>query len=190
MLAAMITATTRRLAAVAALGAALMVGAPASASAQAAACPGAQASASAMASPAVRAALRCLVNAIRVEHALQPMAPSSRLNLAAQRHSADMVARRFFDHVSPSGGTLNKRAGRVGYLASAQDWTLGEDIGWAPPDQATPAALVDAWMGSPAHRAVILEPVYREVGIGVSPGTPTADGSPGTTFVLDVGVTR
>jgi uncharacterized protein YkwD len=190
MLAVMNTATARRLKALAVLVAAVAAIAPASASAQTVACPGAGASASAVAAPSVRTALRCLVNAVRVEHGLEPVTPSSRLNLAAQRHGADMVARRFFDHVSPTGGTLNKRAGRAGYLDSADEWTLGEDIGWAPEADATPAALVDAWMNSATHRAVILEPVFREVGIGVAAGAPSAEGAAGTTFVLDFGVTR
>jgi uncharacterized protein YkwD len=189
MLAAMNRATARRgktLAALVAAAASISI-APAAAPAQSAACAGAQASASAVAATSVRVAVRCLVNAVRVERGLEPLTPSSRLNLAAQRHGADMVSRRYFDHVSPSGGTLNKRAMRAGYLASANEWTLGEDIGWAPEGEATPAALVEAWMNSAAHRAVILEPAYREVGIGVAPGSP--DGVPGTTFVLDVGVT-
>ncbi|MEA2253740.1 MAG: hypothetical protein QOI62_2820 [Solirubrobacteraceae bacterium] len=191
MLAVMNRARARRVKALAVLVAAVAAisVSPASASAQTAACAGAQATASAVAPSSVRVALRCLVNAIRAQHGLEPVTPSSRLNLAAQRHGADMVARRFFDHVSPSGGTLSKRVSRAGYLASASEWTLGEDIGWAPEGEATPAALLDAWMNSAAHRAVILEPVYREVGIGVAAGVPAAAGGPGTTFVLDLGVT-
>jgi uncharacterized protein YkwD len=188
ILAAMRIGRARRLLALTAAAAAMAASAPAAASAQAPACAGANASATVASSSTIRSALRCLVNAIRVDRGLEPVTASSRLNLAAQRHGADMVGRRFFDHVSPTGGTLSKRVARSGYLSSAREWTLGEDIGWAPEDQATPAALVAAWMNSAPHRAVILEPVFREVGVGIADGSP--EGGPGVTFVLDFAVTR
>ena len=78
--------------------------------------------------------------------------PPARLRAAAAAHSADMVARGFFDHVSPDGGTLSDRARRTGYGGR----TLGEDIGWGTYDLGTPSAIVAAWMKSPPHRAIIL----------------------------------
>src|SRR4051794_27819941 len=58
--------------------------------------------------PAARAgdAIRCLVNQQRAAHGLRPLRANHSLRIAAQRHGADMVAHRFFAHVSPSTGAI------------------------------------------------------------------------------------
>jgi uncharacterized protein YkwD len=134
---------------------------------------------------AVEAAVLCLVNAERAERGLAAVEPTVALASVAERHAADMVARRYFAHVSPSGGTVETRARRGGYL-TAPCYALGEDLGWAPPDVATAAAVVAAWMASPGHRSVILDRDFREGGVGVVGGAPGGDG-PGATFVLEMG---
>jgi uncharacterized protein YkwD len=133
----------------------------------------------------VEAAILCLVNAERATAGLVPVERAGALEVSAQRHAADMVARRYFAHVSPAGGTVDKRARRAGYL-TAPCWALGENLGWAPPAVASADALVAAWMASPKHRAVILDPEFRDIGIGVTTRAPTGDG-PGATFVLELG---
>src|SRR3954451_19922583 len=49
-------------------------------------------------------AVRCLVNAQRAAHGLEPRPPSRQLRVAAERHGTDMVTNSFFAHVSPSAG--------------------------------------------------------------------------------------
>jgi uncharacterized protein YkwD len=137
---------------------------------------------------AVEAAVRCLVNGERAAHDLAPARPSPTLALAARRHGTDMVARRYFAHVSPSGGTVERRARRAGYITQPC-WAVGEDLGTALPETSTARAVVAAWMASPAHRAVILEPAFREIGVAVL-GRPPEGDAPGTTFVLEMGVNR
>ena len=51
-----------------------------------------------------------LLNATRAAHRLPPLRLDDDLARAARAHSADMVARRYFDHVSPSGLTPVQRA--------------------------------------------------------------------------------
>jgi uncharacterized protein YkwD len=133
----------------------------------------------------VEAAVVCLVNTERAAARLVPVQTAGALELVAQRHAADMVGRGYFAHVSPSGGTVDKRARRAGYL-TGPCWALGEDLGWAPPVVATAQAVVAAWMESPRHRAVILDPDFRDIGIGLVMRAPTGDGS-GATFVLELG---
>ena len=94
-----------------------------------------------------------------------------------------MVARGFFDHVSPDGGTLSDRVRRTGYGGR----TLGEDIGWGTYDLGTPSAIVAAWMKSPPHRAIILGGRFREIGVGVAIGTPGDRTETGAVYTLDVG---
>jgi uncharacterized protein YkwD len=180
------TRSARRAVLVSVLAAAAAALAPAPARAQAsAACPSAGQPLGAAPPAAVEAAVLCRVNAERAAARLAPVQRAGALEASAQRHATDMVARRFFAHVSPSGGTVDKRARRAGYL-TAPCWVLGEDLGWAPPPVASAAAVVGAWMESPGHRAVILDPEFREAGIGIVTRAPTGAG-PGATFVLEMG---
>jgi uncharacterized protein YkwD len=133
----------------------------------------------------VEAAVACLVNAERTARGLSGVERADALEVSAQRHATDMVARRYFAHVSPTNGTVDKRARRAGYLTESC-WSLGEDLGWAPPSVSSARAVVDAWMASPTHRAVILDPTFRDIGIGLVSRAPTGDGT-GATFVLELG---
>jgi len=170
-------------AAAAVLAGALGAAASTSAAAGARDCSNASAAAADVPAPAVGSAVRCLVNLQRSRHGLAPLEPSGRLRAAAAAHSADMVARGFFDHVSPDGGTLSDRVHRTGYSGRA----LGEDIGWGTYDLGTPSAIVAAWMKSPPHRAIILGGRFREIGVGVAIGTPGDRTETGAVYTLDVG---
>jgi uncharacterized protein YkwD len=161
---------------------ALALGATTSAQASPAACSNATAAVAQAPETSVSEAVRCLVNQQRGAHGLGALRAAPALRRAADRHSRDMVVRRFFAHVSPTGSTLSSRAHRAGYSGS----TLGEDIGWGTAQLATPAAIVDAWMHSPPHRAVILHPRFREIGVGITPGTPQGAGAGGV-YVIDLG---
>ena len=116
------------------------------------------------------------------------MRASGDLRRAAKLHATDMVRRRYFAHVSPEGGTMAQRVKRSGYLSGARRWALGENIGWGSGSAASAASIVNAWMNSPGHRAVILDRRFGEVGLGIARGVPS--GGSGATFVLDAGMAR
>jgi uncharacterized protein YkwD len=131
------------------------------------------------------------VNATRARYGLPALRRNARLEAAARRHSTDMVKRRYFEHVSPTGATVADRVKSTGYLSGVRSWALGEDIGWGTGPLASPRAIVQSWMNSPPHRAVILNRTYREAGVGVTRGVPVDGvGGTGATFVLDVGEAR
>jgi uncharacterized protein YkwD len=134
------------------------------------------------------AAVRCEVNGIRQAAGLTTIKGTPPLRVAAQRHSADMVRRHYFSHVSPSGATLRERVVRTGYLRRASEPRLGENIAWGSGTAAAPAEIVKAWMNSPGHREIILTPAFREVGVGITGAAP--QGGNGATYVLDVGKRR
>ena len=165
--------------------AAVIALAAAPAGARAAACPSAAQPVGTAPDATVETAVACLVNGERTARGLVAVERAGALESAAGRHAADMVARRYFAHVSPTGGTGDKRARRAGYL-TAPCRVVGEDLGWAPPDAATAQAVVEAWMDSPSHRAVILDPAFRDIGIGLVDRAPAGDGA-GATFVLELG---
>jgi uncharacterized protein YkwD len=134
------------------------------------------------------AAVRCEINAIRVANGLRPVGAAKALTAAAKRHSADMVRRHYFAHVSPSGQTVTDRVKRAGYLKGARRHKIGENIAWGSGSAASPAAIVRAWMNSPPHRKIILTPDFRDAGIGIARGAPRGGG--GATYTLDVGIRR
>jgi uncharacterized protein YkwD len=163
--------------------AALLLGAvTSSASAAPRACSGANAAAAAQSVSQHRAAVLCLVNAQRASRGLPPLRVSRLLTSAAQRHSRDMVVRRFFAHESLSGATVRDRVARTGYLHGR--WSLGENIGWMSAPSA--AGIVQAWMNSAGHRAMILHRAFREAGVGVAAGIPS--GGAGATYTMDFGL--
>ena len=160
---------------------------PSLASAQGTGCSFTRLAAGAAPEPNVRSAVRCLVNVERAKHGLRGLSSNARLNAAADAHSADMVARQYFAHVTPEGGTVTDRVRQTGYLGGSNDWALGEDIGWGTSTLSTPDAIFHAFMNSPPHRRVILDRDFRQIGVGVAPGVPVAGESGGATFVLDFG---
>lgn len=109
-----------------------------------------------------------LTNRERTRHGLPPLAVDPVLTLAAQAHSADMIARAFYSHTSPDGSQPWDRAA----VAGSRRRSIGENIACG---QRSPAEVVEGWMNSPGHRANILKPGFTHIGIGFAGG-----GSAGT----------
>jgi uncharacterized protein YkwD len=122
----------------------------------------------------VRAATLCLINAQRTRHGDQPLTENVELDRAAVLHSLDMAKRKYFEHVDPDGLGHAARIMRQGY----PPLLVGENLGWAELGKSTPAHMVELWMESPGHRANILEPRYREIGIGMAYQAPEAQPVP------------
>ena len=109
--------------------------------------------------------LLCLNNAVRAHAGLNALASDPRLQGSATAHSADMVARVYFDHLTPEGVTQSARAIAAGYLAG-----VGENIGAST--GATPILVFRAWRASPGHNTNLLYPLYQATGIGLAAGYP------------------
>lgn len=86
------------------------------------------------------------------------------LDRVAQIKVDDMFGRQYFEHISPIGIGPADLAKTVGYAYVV----VGENL--ALGDFENDEKLVDAWMGSPGHRANILNTHYREIGIAVGKG--------------------
>ncbi len=106
-----------------------------------------------------------LLNQARQQHGLPGLVLSAPLRTAARAHSADMLRNRYFDHNSPTE-TFASRMAR--YLSSP---LVGETIARGVGAGGSPVALVSQWMRSPEHRAIILTPAMRRVGLGIAVGT-------------------
>ena len=150
-------------------------------------CPASDADATTMTLTAVRSTTRCLLNAIRADHGMKALKSDDRLTGAARGHSRKMVAKSFFTHDSLSGKHFSGRIAATGWMDGRANWVVGENLAWGSGTLATPHAIVDAWMDSAGHRDNILKRRFRNVGVGVSRGTPVTGVSEGVTYTTDFG---
>lgn len=101
-----------------------------------------------------------LVNTQRASAGCGPLQSSAVLVGVARAHSKDMAVHGYFDHNSQDGRTPFDRMRAAGYRGGL----MGENIAAGQP---TAAAVMDAWMHSPGHRANILNCGFKAIGIGV-----------------------
>lgn len=134
----------------------------------------------------------CLVNRERRERGMVPLRADRRLARAAAQHARDMVRYAYFAHDSRSGADFSTRIVKSGYLRGAGgSWWVGENLAWGRGRQSTPRRVVRGWMKSPSHRANVLEPNFRDIGVSVIPGAPLEDRhGVEATYVHDFGVRR
>ncbi|MBQ0853156.1 CAP domain-containing protein [Streptomyces sp. BH-SS-21] len=99
-----------------------------------------------------------LVNEERAKAGCSPVTASSSLAALAESFSEDMAARDFFDHTDPDGASPWDRAEKLGIANLG-----GENIARG---QADAAAVMEAWMNSPGHRANILNCDFKTLGVG------------------------
>lgn len=104
-------------------------------------------------------------NLQRQQNNLPALTESSKLDQAALNKVNDMFKNQYFEHISPSGKGPGDLADDVGYSYVA----VGENL--ALGNFKDDAALVNAWMNSPGHRANILNTKYQEIGVAVLKGT-------------------
>jgi uncharacterized protein YkwD len=165
----------------------LAAAAASSPAAAASPCAHASASPAKVSSASASRALRCLLNRERARHGLRAVRFEPRLQRAARAHAADMAARDYFSHVSPEGSTLDDRVRRTGYLDRVARWTIGEAIAWGARRLGSPRAILRGLLDSPPHRAILLDPSFRDVGVGVAHGAPMRGLRGALTFALDFG---
>ena len=132
------------------------------------------------------------LNAVRADHGLAPLRANTRLTAAATQHSREMASDGYFDHSSHDGTSFSTRIAHWYPVAGFRSWSVGENLLWWSPSVG-PSGAVAAWMHSPGHRANILNPGWRDIGIGVVRSTSaggTYRGLPVTIITTDFGVRR
>jgi len=132
------------------------------------------------------------LNAVRADHGLVALHVNARLATAADQHSREMADDGYFDHSSFDGTSFSARIARWYPVANYRSWWVGENLLWSSPTVDASGAVA-MWMRSPAHRANILNPRWREIGIGAVYST-SASGVfthlPVTIITTDFGVRR
>jgi uncharacterized protein YkwD len=100
-------------------------------------------------------------NAERTKRGMLPLKSNAALTRAAEWLAKDMADRGYFDHTDRQGRDIDKRLPDFGY---AEYRAMGENIAAG---QRSAEEVVAGWMKSPGHRANILEPKFREIGVGL-----------------------
>jgi uncharacterized protein YkwD len=119
----------------------------------------------------VEVAVVKIINQTRAQHGLRPVRVRTSLCRAARVHSTEMVRRGFFSHLSFNGESQATRVVRFGYARKGRSfWSTGEVIAYGTGPAGTPQAIVDSWLQSKAHRALLLSPRWRDVGVGRASG--------------------
>jgi uncharacterized protein YkwD len=106
------------------------------------------------------------VNDVRAARHLAPFTASPALSRSAGAHTRAMLTRGFFAHESANGTSFSSRI-RSFYGPRSSTWTVGENLAMFGGMTPTASTVVDAWMGSPGHRANLLRASFREAGVAV-----------------------
>jgi uncharacterized membrane protein required for colicin V production len=101
-----------------------------------------------------------LVNAERQKYGLVPLTADLRLREVARAYAQTLYSVGTLAHTGPDGSTPAERLQRAGLRFVA----TGENLAFAP----TARSAHDVLMASAPHRAAVLSPRYRRVGIGVA----------------------
>ncbi len=105
-----------------------------------------------------------LTNDQRIERNLPALERNALLDEAAQMKAQDMAGKGYYAHVSPDGVTPMHWVEKAGY----RYLIIGENL---VVNRTDAEQVVDAFMGSPGHRANILRSDFTEIGVGVANGT-------------------
>ena len=112
--------------------------------------------------PHSEAALVRAINVARTTHGLRALRLDPKLQVAARSHSREMLRYGYFGH-----GAFGRRLSSFG----VQGPTVGENLAWGKGPLSRAGVIVQEWLNSPEHRANLLRPGFRRVGIGISFGT-------------------
>ena len=138
----------------------------------------------------VEAAMVCVLNVERKRAGRQPLERARRLDRSAGSHTRDMVEQGYFAHQRDGGPTLLQRIRQAGYFDGARSGLYGENLGYAPPENASARRMTDAFSVSEYHRRTMLYRRFRDVGIGtayVDPNPVFYSDWPAVVFTLDFG---
>ncbi|MGW7002230.1 sigma-70 family RNA polymerase sigma factor [Streptomyces sp. NPDC054933] len=114
--------------------------------------------------PSLEQQLIELINAERAKSGCRPLHVDPKLHTAAQQHSEDMAAHRYFDHVDLEGGHADSRITAAHYQWS----TWGENL---DRNTKTPGDVLNDWLDGAIHQQNILNCQFTDAGVGTAPGT-------------------
>jgi len=109
-----------------------------------------------------------LTNQQREKYNQPPLVMNDELTKAAQLKAADMFAKNYWAHNSPTGEMPWDFIKDAGYDYQYAGENLARGFTAAP-------SVITAWMNSPEHRANVLSPNYHDVGFAIKEGPLTGE---------------
>ncbi|WP_254441733.1 CAP domain-containing protein [Ruegeria sp. HKCCA0370] len=115
-----------------------------------------------------------LINQERTSRGLNPLQLETKLNDSSEDHSTWMLDTDTFSHTGSGGSSATQRMQNAGFDLEG-NWRTGENIAWQsergqPGISDDVAQLHQNLMNSPGHRANILNPDFKYIGIGIETG--------------------
>jgi hypothetical protein len=115
-----------------------------------------------------------LINAERAAAGVSALVFNDKLNDSSEDHSSWMLNADQFSHTGENGSSAHERIKDAGYKFEGQ-YSSGENIAFQSERGAEGLtddvqSLHDGLMNSPGHRANILNPDFKEIGIGIERG--------------------
>lgn len=126
------------------------------------------------------ATLIALTNTQRSAAGLAPLNYDGRLASSAFAKAQDMLAKGYWSHTSPDGRSAWHFVSQAGYSYVAVGENLAKGF-------SSDTAVISGWMASSGHRANILNPAFKDIGIGIVSGV--FDGEQTTIVVAHYGAT-
>jgi uncharacterized protein YkwD len=104
------------------------------------------------------------INELRADHGCGPLRTHAGLARSASRLARTLLTDGELDH--DAGTPFDDRL----ELAAPAAHMWGENLAFGNGDDARPDAIVESWMNSPEHRAIMLDCHFTLIGIGVATG--------------------
>jgi uncharacterized protein YkwD len=122
------------------------------------------------------------INRVRARYRLAKLTSTRSLSKMATAHDADMLTNGFFSHDGEGTSFLGRARRHVRFQAvgEAIAWTTGTPTAWS---------IVRLWLNSPPHRAELLNPRYRRIGLSDARGRLGAYGK-GVVVTADLATKR
>jgi uncharacterized protein YkwD len=113
-----------------------------------------------------------------------PLVWNEQLEVSAFAHANDMANQNYFSHTSRDGRTMQDRIRQAGYsYTNFKSYEVGENIAEGPQ---TIAEVMDGWLHSPGHCKNLMNPGFKEIGIGFNSGYWVQDFGGRVAFSADV----
>jgi len=114
--------------------------------------------------PADETAMLVLLNQARASRGIKPLVMDQKIRLEARSYSQEMFQHGYFSHIDPEGNNPFQRMTTAGIKYDV----AGENLALAP----TLELAFQGLMNSPPHRANILNPQFKKIGVGIENGGP------------------
>lgn len=106
------------------------------------------------------------INVVRRSHGRAHLTLSTQLTRAGQEHARELALAGYFSHDWSDGTPFARWIRRFYPVAGGRSWSAAENLEWSA-QELTAGQAVELWLASPAHRRILLDKRWRQIGLGV-----------------------